>query len=105
MEGLNVSLLLSSASLISILGLGVKIWTANKGQKIGPQPFVVQASERHTPQGQCDERHHEIDSRTSNLFSRMSAAEQRIAAVEASHHALEKRLESMDSKLDRLLKR
>jgi hypothetical protein len=105
MDGLNLSLVLSSASLISILGIGVKIWISQRGQRIGPQPFEVIAAERHTPQGQCDERHREIDSRTSNLFSRMSAAEQRIAAVEASHHALEKRLESMDSKLDRLLKR
>jgi len=105
MEGLNVSLILSSASLISILGIGAKIWIANRPQKIGPQPFEVTAATRHTPQGQCDERHHDIDSRTSNLFSRMSAAEQRIAAVEASHLAQIARLESMDNKLDRLLSR
>ena len=105
MEGLNVSLVLSGASLLSILGIGVKVWLAQRGQKIGPQPFEVRESPAGTPRGQCDERHREIDSRTSNLFARMSAAEQRIAAVEASHHALEKRLESMDGKLDTLLKR
>jgi hypothetical protein len=105
MEGINVSLILSSASLISILGIGAKLWIANRGQRVGPQPFVVAAAERSTPQGQCDERHREIDSRTSNLFSRMSAAEQRIAAVEASHQAQIARLESMDGKLDRLLSR
>lgn len=105
MEGVNFSLVLSGASLISIIGIGAKLWVAQRGQKVGPQPFEVKAAPAHTPQGQCDERHHEIDSRTSNLFSRMSAVEQRVAAVEASHHALEKRLESMDAKLDRLLKR
>jgi hypothetical protein len=105
MEGLNISLVLSGASLISILGIGVKLWVAQRGQKIGPQPFQVVAAERNTPQAQCDERHSMITSNTNNLFYRMTAAEQRIAAVEASHQAQEKRLESMDSKLDKLLAR
>lgn len=105
MEGINVSMVLSGASLISILGIGAKLWIANRPQQMGPQPFEVKQSVSHTPTVQCDERHHELNSRTSNLFSRMSQAEQRIAAVEASHAAQEKRLESMDAKLDKLLAR
>ena len=105
MEGINVSMVLSGASLISILGLAAKLWIANRPQQMGPQPFEVKQSVSHTPTLQCDERHIAINSNTSNLFSRMSAAEQRIAAVEASHAAQEKRLESMDSKLDKLLAR
>ena len=105
MEGINFSLVLSGASLISILGLAAKLWIANRPQQMGPQPFEVRQSIAHTPTVQCDERHHELNSRTSNLFSRMSQAEQRIAAVEAAHAAQTARLESMDAKLDRLLSR
>ena len=75
MEGINVSLVLSGASLISILGIGAKLWIANRPQQMGPQPFEVKQSVSHTPTVQCDERHHELNSRTSNLFSRMSQAE------------------------------
>ena len=105
MEGINFSMVLSGASLISILGLAAKLWIANRPQQMGPQPFEVKQSIAHTPTVQCDERHHELNSRTSNLFSRMSQAEQRIAAVEAAHAAQTARLESMDAKLDRLLSR
>ncbi len=103
MEGVNVSLVLSGASLISILGIGAKLWVAQRGQKVGPQPFEVKAAAASTPQQQCDERHREIGSQTSNLFARVSNCEQRLAAVEACQKALEKRLESIDGKLDRLL--
>jgi hypothetical protein len=105
MEGINFSMVLSGASLISILGIGAKLWIANRPQQMGPQPFEVKQSVSHTPTVQCDERHLAIKSDTSNLFSRMSAAEQRIAAVEASHAAQQDQLKSMDAKLDKLLSR
>lgn len=105
MEGLNLSLVLSGSTLIAVATLALKVWQSSRAQRIGPQPFEIKAAPMSTPQGQCNERHVAIAADHSNLFHRMSAVEQRVAAVEASHHALETRLESMDKKLDALLRR
>jgi len=104
-EGLNISLVLSGATLVSLLGIGVRLMISQRGQKIGPQPFQVVAAERHTPQAQCDERHKELNSKADNLFARMSAAEIQLGAFEARQESLERQLGSMDAKLDKLLKR
>jgi uncharacterized protein HemX len=101
-EGLNLTL--SAATLLSMIGIAVKLYTAGKPQKL-EQPVVVEKKEHPTPSGQCDERHTTIDEQTKNLFSRMNHAEQRIAAIEATQVACEKRLASIDTKLDRLLER
>jgi uncharacterized protein HemX len=101
-EGLNLTL--SAATLLSVLGLAVKVYLAKQPQEI-KQPIVVEKKESATPSGQCDERHSTIDEQTKNLFSRMNHAEQRIAAIEATQVACEKRLASIDTKLDRLLER
>ena len=105
MEGINVSMVLSGASLISILGIGAKLWIANRPQKISPQPFEVTQAVSHTPATQCDERHVGIKSDTTNLFYRMSAAEIKISAIESSLDAQKDQLKSIDSKIDKLLSR
>ena len=99
-EGLNLTL--SAATLLSVIGIAAKVYLASKPQKI-EQPLMVEKKDSPIPFGQCDERHNTIEEQTKNLFSRMNHAEQRIAAIEATQVACEKRLDSIDSKLDRLL--
>jgi uncharacterized protein HemX len=101
-EGLNLTL--SAATLLSMIGIAVKLYTAGKPQKI-EQPIIVEKKEHATPSGQCDERHQTIDEQTKNLFSRVNHAEQRISALEATSLATKEKLSSMDCKLDRLLER
>jgi len=101
-EGLTIAL--NGATLLSVLGLAVKVFIASRPQKI-EQPITVRAEGQVTPTRQCDERHHSLDGQTANLFSRMTCAEQRISALEATSIATKEKLASMDNKLDRLLQR
>lgn len=100
-EGLNLTL--SAATLLSMIGIAVKLYTANKPQKL-EQPITTRQASEPIPSDQCHERHVSIDEQTKNLFSRMNHAEQRIAALEATQKACEKRLDSIDTKLDQLLR-
>lgn len=101
-EGLNLNLVLNGATLLSVLGLGVKVYLAGKAQKI-EQPIEVLANACPIPKEQCNERHHEIDKWRDNIYLRLMKCETDQAAYKATQDSVEKRLESMDKKLDRLI--
>ena len=103
-EGLNLNLVLNGATLLSVLGLGVKVYLAGRAQRI-EQPIEIRQAAGNTPQRQCDERHKAIDAQTSNLFSRMSAAEQRIATLEGTIKEVKEQYRNIDDKLTVLLRR
>jgi hypothetical protein len=104
-EGLDLNLVLSGATLISIGTLAVKVWQSSRAQRIGPQPFEVKEIDHSTPAKFCDERHTLIDRQSENIFCRMSAAEQRIAKVEATVVEIKDQYHSIDTKLMELLRR
>jgi len=103
-EGLSLNLVLNGATLLSVLGLGVKVYLAGKRTRI-EQPLEIRPAAATTPQSQCDERHKALDSQTSNLFSRMSAAEQRISKLEATIAEVKEQYKHIDDKLTVLLRR
>lgn len=103
-EGLNLNLVLNGATLLSVLGLAVKVYLAGKKVRI-EQPIDVRTAAGSTPQRQCDERHKALDSQTSNLFSRMTAAEQRIATLEGTIREVKEQYKNIDDKLTVLLRR
>ena len=104
-EGLDLNLVLSGATLATIAGLAVKVWLANRGQRVGPQPFEVKPAPSTTSEKVCDERHGLINDQTSNLFCRMSSAEQRIARVESTVEEIRTQYHSIDARLNELLRR
>lgn len=103
-EGLNLNLVLNGATLLSVIGLGVKVYLAGKATKI-EQPIEVRAAACPIPKEQCNERHGALNDQIGNIYSRLSKVEREVSAYEAGHAALKERLDSMDSKLDALLKR
>jgi hypothetical protein len=101
-EGLNLNLVLNGATLIGVIGLGVKVYLAGRAQKI-EQPLEIRAAVCSLPKDQCNERHHEIDKWRDNIYLRLMKCETDQAAYKATQDSVEKRLESMDKKLDRLI--
>jgi uncharacterized protein HemX len=103
-DGLNLNLVLNGATLLSVLGLGVKVYLAGKAQKL-EQPIEVKSVSDSTPKAQCDERHGIIGGQIENIYGRLKAVETSQAAYEATQEAMQKQLGSIDSKLDTLIKR
>jgi len=103
-EGLNLNLVLNGATLLSVLGLGVKVYLAGKAQKI-EQPLEVKQCRSSTEKSQCDERHKLLNEQVLALFTRTEGQGKEQAAIKATQEGLEKQLASMDSKLDKLIAR
>ena len=103
-EGMNLNLVLNGATLLSVLGLGVKVYLAGRAQRI-EQPLEIKAAESHTSRELCEERHAEIKRQMSNLFAHRDAKAEELAALSAKVDQQGDQLKSMDGKLDTLLKR
>lgn len=103
-EGLNLNLVLNGATLLSVLGLGVKVYLAGKAQKI-EQPLEIKTCRSATEKSQCDERHKLLNEQVTCLFARTENQGKQQAAMAATQEAVEKQLASMDSKLDKLIAR
>ena len=103
-DGLNINLMLSGATLASVLGLLAKVWLANRPQKI-QQPLEIRAHEGATPRAQCDERHEMIGGQLENLYGRVKSIEIKQSADSARLDAVSDQLMNMDGKLDALLRR
>lgn len=103
-EGLNLNLMLNGATLLSVMGLGVKVYLAGKAHKL-EQPIEIRQAMGSTAKDMCDERHKTLDSQTNNLFSRLSSAEQRISKLEATITEVKEQYKSIDNKLTTLLGR
>ena len=103
-EGLNFSVVLSGATLVSVLGLAVKVFLASKPQKI-EQPIEVKHAACTTDKEKCDERHKLLNDQVTCLFARTELQGKQQSALAATQEAVEKQLASMDSKLDRLIAR
>lgn len=104
-ECLNVNLVVSGATLLGMIGLAVKVWSANRGTKINPQPLEVRGVERPVAAEVCKERHEAINADHSNLFARMSSAEQRISMLEGTLQEIRHSTASVDAKLTEVLRR
>ena len=102
-EGLNLNLVLSGATLVSVVGIAVKIWLSSRSQKVGPQPFEVRQIEEFITKRDLDHicmlRHTDIDKSLSRL-------ERRIEELELSRQSADKRHEDRASliheRVDRL---
>lgn len=103
-EGLNLNLVLNGATLLSVLGLGVKVYLAGRAQKI-EQPIEVRHAPGSTARDMCDERHRLLNEQVVCLFARTEQQGTQQAALAATQDAVEKQLASMDSKLDKLIAR
>jgi len=79
-DSLDVNLVLSGATLIGIVGIGVRVWISGR--------------ERHIKSNGAD---HE------NIFARLGASEQRISTLEAHYEHTSRALKRMELKLDKLL--
>ena len=104
-NGINLHLVLSGATLVSILTLAFKIWLSGRARKVGPQPFEVRPAPELVPVKVCDERHSLLERQNENLFCRMSAAEVRIAKLESTVAEIKDQYKSIDTKLTELLRR
>ena len=94
-EGINLSVVMSGATLVGIIGLLVRVWLSGRAQKI-EQPLRIEPS-------LCERQIKSNTDEHFNMFSRLAVCEQRQAAAEASIGHVDRRLQSMDTKLDRLL--
>ena len=102
-EGLNLNLVLNGATLLSVLGLFVKVYLSKQPQKI-EQPIEVRAADEVTDK-LCNERHVSIKEQLDNLFAERNENKAVVAGLKATVDAQGKQLSSMDQKLDILLKR
>jgi hypothetical protein len=100
----NGGLFIGGATLKWLVDSFLRVYQSSKPQKI-EQPVSIEKLERPTPSPQCNERHHNIEEDSKNMFARMSCAEQRISALEATSLATKEQLTRMDKKLDALLQR
>ncbi len=103
-DGFNLNLALSGATLLSVLGLAVKIYFANRPQKL-EQPLEILTAKTMASEKALDE--HIADNRIdhSNMFERISRTEQRVTRLEASVESQAKQLDRIDAKLDRVLEK
>lgn len=101
-EGLTLAL--SGTTLISVIGLAVKVWMRDRPHKI-EQPIEVRSCRASTEKGQCDERHRLLNEQVTCLFARTENQGRQQAALAATQEAVEKQLASMDTKLDKLIAR
>ncbi len=101
-EGLNLNVMLSSANLIAILGLAVKVFLSKQPQKI-EQPIEVRQAARSTAMDLCNERHKLLGEQVTCLFARTELMGNAQAAYKATLEQVETRMKSMDAKLDTLI--
>ena len=96
-EGINLSVVLSGASLVGIIGIAVRVWISGKPQKI-EQPLEVQPTicERQIKSNSAD---HE------NMFARLGGCEQRVSSLEANEKNSRASLSRIENKVDELLKK
>lgn len=103
-EGLNLNLVLNGATLLSVLGLFIKVYLSKQPQKI-EQPIEVRQAACTTSKELCTERHSDIEKWKENIYARLIKCETDQAAYKATQDAVKERLNSMDTKLDELLSR
>lgn len=102
-EGLNVNLVLSSANLIGLIGIFVKLYMSKQPKKI-EQPIEIKRADEVTDK-LCDERHKDIKAQLDNIFIERNENRAIVAGLKATVDAQGRQLSSMDQKLDILLKR
>lgn len=88
-EGINLSVVLSGATLVGIIGIFVRVWISGKAHQIEPT-----LCERQIKSNSAD---HE------NIFARLGASEQRISTLEAHNEHTSRTLTRMEHKLDKLI--
>lgn len=101
-EGINLNLVLNGATLLSVLGLFVKIYLSKQPQKI-EQPLEVRQAAGTTAKDMCNERHKLLNEQVTCLFARTELQGIAQAAYKATLEQVETRMKSMDAKLDRLI--
>lgn len=103
-EGLNLNLVLNGATLLSVIGLGVKVYLAGKPQKI-EQPLDVRDAGSGYNHALCEQRHRTMDGQISDLYCKVHAARLESSEVKGALEALDKQVGSIDRKMDALLER
>ena len=88
-DSLDVNLVVSGATLITIVGIGVRVWISGRAHLVEPT-----LCERQIKSNGAD---HE------NIFARLGASEQRISTLEAHNEHTSRTLNRMELKLDKLL--
>ncbi len=101
-EGLNLNLVLNGATLLSVLGLFVKVYLSKQPQKI-EQPIEVRQAAGSTAMDLCNERHKLLGEQVTCLFARTELMGNAQAAYKATLEQVETRMKSMDAKLDTLI--
>ena len=105
-SGDGIKLLIGGGAVGSIVGaIAMYVNARRQRTEITPQPLVVAKATGYTPREQCDDRHRILENQMDNLFPRMAIAEAAIASQRATQEASQKSLQSMDTKLDILLRR
>ena len=103
-EGLNLNVMISSANLIGILGLAVKVFLSKQPQKI-EQPLEVRNAGSGFNPALCEQRHRTMEGQISDLYCKVHAARLESTEVKGALEALDKQVGSIDRKMDALLER
>ena len=99
-EGINLSVVMSGATLIGIIGLLVRVWIAGRAQKI-EQP--IETCLQNTSIKHCDERHHKNDCEHENIFARIAALERQSSRVESELRSIGSNVTEVKETLNKLL--
>lgn len=102
-EGLNLNLVLNGATLLGVIGLGVKVYLAGKAQKI-EQPIDVRNAGSCFNAQLCEERHKLLDNHLTELYAKVNSARDAATETRATLTALKDQVASIDHKMDALLK-
>ena len=101
-EGINLSVVMSGATLVGIIGLLVRVWLSGRAQKLA-QPIEI--ASQTTSIKHCDERHCKNDCEHENIFSRLAALERQNSRTEAELKAIAENVKEVKHSVNKLVER
>jgi|GEM_PF-2040166 hypothetical protein len=109
-EGLTVNLVISGATLVTVVSVAVRIWLSTRPQKI-EQPVKVEASQpvelKEAPASfnstLCRERHQILSGQVADLYAKINDAREGQAEIRGTLQGMKDQMNSIDGKMDKLI--
>lgn len=104
-EGLTVNLVLSGATLVTVVSVAVRVWLSTRPQKI-EQPLEIKDAEHHHYNSRlCEQRHQSLAGQITDIYAKLNSAREGLAEIRGSLASLKTQVSSIDGKMDKLLEK
>lgn len=103
-EGLTVNLVISGATLVTVVSVAVRVWLSTRPQKI-EQPLEIKDAEHHYNPRLCEQRHQGLAGQITDIYAKLNSAREGLAEIRGSLASLKTQVSSIDGKMDKLLEK